>query len=436
MKKKLVSLFLFLCLSMSLLCGVAACGRDAEPPVTDSAMGTGESTGLTSDVPESEGWVAKAVTPDENAVLQMDFGLRMLRDAANHGEGENILISPFSLSMALSMAANGASGETAAQFDRVLGGTAEARNQFLKEYAEYLRSPESRFDSSDEGVFQIANAVWYRPDLLQPSDAFLRTADTYYGASAYPTSFDAAGVKAVNDWVKEATLGQIPDLVSEFPKDTGVLLVNALGFGGYWTNQNTYGALPVGEFTSASGELQSVQWLTSRDFTYFEINGGAGFFRSIRGRYSFVGILPPRGVSVEEFVNGLSARELLAAMGGRNGAVNSKIPKFSYSSDVDFDRFLRDEGLTDAYDAEKADFSALGQSEWPLFLQSVRQKNVVEVNEYGVKFASATSIRYGDSGIHYPRKITLNRPFVFFIADNRYCLPLLAGIVNSVENPS
>lgn len=431
MKKKLVSFFLFLCLSLSFLCGVAACGTVPDGN-TDRYSDPGTEAEQSAD-PEAAGWVPEAVTLNEDAVLQMDFGLRMLRDAANHGEGENILISPFSLSMALSMAANGAGGETAAQFDRVLGGTAAARNQFLKEYTEYLRSPESRFDSSDEGVFQIANAVWYRPDLLRPSDAFLQTAETYYGAGAHPTSFDAAGVKAVNDWVKEATLGQISDLVSEFPKETPLLLVNALGFAGYWTNQNTLGELPMGEFTSASGEIQSVQWLTSRDYTYFEINGGAGFFRSIRGHYSFVGILPPRGVSVEEFVNGLSARALLTAMGGRNGGVDSKIPKFSYSSDADFDRFLRAEGLTDAYDGTKADFSALGKSEKPLFLQSVRQKNTVEVNEYGVKFAAATSVVYGAGMNPDPRSVILDRPFVFFIVDDRYHLPLLAGIVNSVE---
>ena len=49
------------------------------------------------------------------------FGLELLRDT-RAAQGDNVLLSPLSVALALSMAANGAEGETLAQFEDLLSG--------------------------------------------------------------------------------------------------------------------------------------------------------------------------------------------------------------------------------------------------------------------------------------------------------------------------
>lgn len=53
---------------------------------------------------------------------QMDLYVEMFQASVLEKQGENLLISPLSVQVALALAANGAAGETRAEMEAVLGG--------------------------------------------------------------------------------------------------------------------------------------------------------------------------------------------------------------------------------------------------------------------------------------------------------------------------
>jgi serpin B len=67
-------------------------------------------------------WAAEAAKPPANvaATADNDFGLDLYRQLAERSPGKNVFFSPYSMSSALAMAAEGARGETAEEMGKVL----------------------------------------------------------------------------------------------------------------------------------------------------------------------------------------------------------------------------------------------------------------------------------------------------------------------------
>ena len=200
MKKHLLPLLLCL----SLLAGCAAAGAAAQS------------------VPKAAGDVSIPVL-DADSHLDTSyaaFAAELLRQSRT--EGENTLLSPLSVMLALGMTANGASGETLAGFRSLFGMDLDALNA----YCASALSTYSKLGGSTQAT--LVNSLWCDPDLTL-EDRFVARCQQNYGAELYQADLSsAATVKAVNDWVKEATKGLIPNTVDQFSEDAVLALVNAI----------------------------------------------------------------------------------------------------------------------------------------------------------------------------------------------------------------
>jgi serpin B len=90
------------------------------------------------------------------------------------------------------------------------------------------------------------------------------------------------------------------------------------------------------------------------------------------------------------------------------------MPKFTVTAEFELSKTLAAMGMTDAFDAGKADFSGMtGQKD--LFLSAVVHKAFVDVNETGTEAAAATAVPAaaadGGGEIHF----TADHPFLFLI---------------------
>ena len=108
------------------------------------------------------------------------FGLDLLRRARSAGKpGENTCVSPLSVLLALSMTANGAAGDTLAQFDGLLAGGAglDALNancaSLLADYAAL----------EGDTKLTIADSLWIDPRLTAEDSFLSRCTDTYQAGS-------------------------------------------------------------------------------------------------------------------------------------------------------------------------------------------------------------------------------------------------------------
>ena len=129
-----------LTLCMGMLLGITACGAvrasDLLSLVTPNEVG-----GKASD--------------DEFAAAYTDFAKKLCAGSAK--DDGNVLISPLSVMLALSMTANGANGETLSEMERVLGGDIP-----LSELNEYLYTYAKNLYSTNDCKLSIANSIWFR----------------------------------------------------------------------------------------------------------------------------------------------------------------------------------------------------------------------------------------------------------------------------------
>lgn len=308
------------------------------------------------------------------------LGAELLRAARE--SGENTLLSPLSVALALSMTANGAAEDTLAEFEALLGADVEALNanaaSLLADYAALGGSTEC----------SIADSLWL-DGRLEANELFLSRCTAFYGARLYQADLDTDGARrAVNNWVGEVTRGLIPEVLAETPApETVLLLVNALYLKNAWASEFDPLDTRPGDFTAADGSEAETDFLSNglRAEQYFAAEGAAGVVLPYDdGRLGFLAVLP----------------------------------------DGELDAWLET-----AFDPAQADFSALGTApDGPLYVSSVVHKARIEVNEKGTEAAAATVA--GLNGAAAPtdyRELVLDRPFCYAVVDLERGVPLFLG---------
>lgn len=357
-----------------------------------------------------------------------DFALGLLRESADE---KNTLVSPLSVLSALAMAESGASGETLAQMEQATGMGADELTDMLQAYGAL----------AGDGPLRTANSVWLRDsDGLSVEDDFLATCGERLGAQVFSAPFDDSTVADVNAWVSEKTDEMIPQMLSQISDSAQVLLVNALAFDGGWEDPFDSALVSPDTFTCEDGTEQDVTMMHSAEDSYLEGELATGFVKPYEGYdYAFVGLLPAEGVSVEELLaslDGDALEELLTPVAG--AAAEIGLPKFTSSYEAELTDALRSLGMTDAFDATRADFSRMGTSEQgPLYVGSVLHKTFVDVNEEGTRAAAATTVSMDGAAapggpVEY-HEVILDRPFVYLIVDLRCDLPVFVGTYMGAE---
>lgn len=344
-------------------------------------------------------------------------------------EGENSLISPLSVMLALAMTANGAAGETLAQMEAVLG-----REIPLDELNRYLLTYAGSLPADKKYRVNIANSIWFRDDenRLQVREEFLQKNAGYFKAQAYKSPFDGQTLKDINSWVEEKTEGMIDEILDEILEDAVMYLINAMVFEAEWENIYKTHEISPGEFKGEDGKTYPVEFMTSEENLYLEDNSTTGFIKPYAGnQYSFVALLPREGTKVQDFAASLSGEKFLDILkGASREEVHATLPKFTYEYEVVMNEVLEAMGMPDAFSPRAADFSLLGQSSrGNIFIGEVLHKTFIAVDEKGTKAGAVTKVEMRDEAYMETKIVTLDRPFVYAIVDNTTGLPLFIGTV-------
>ena len=368
------------------------------------------------------------LTDDSTAV--MDFAAALLRQTADE---EGVLLSPVSLLYALGMTANGASGETLAQLEQVTGMTRDALNDYLYTYRMSL--PEN----TKKCKLSLANSLWVR-DSFRLEDSFLDACVSYYDAEVYRSAFDATMVRDLNHWVDSKTDGMIDKLLEQAPSERTMLyLVNAVCFDAKWQEPYEKSQIQEGAaFTAIDGTRQTADLLWSQESLYLSDDNTTGFMKYYDGRrYAFVGLLPNEGVSIADYVAGLTGGKLHALLNEhRYGTVEAAIPRFTASSSLELNDALKAMGVTDAFDASHADLRAMGSApNDQLYVSAVLHKTYLSLDENGTKAAAVTAVVADTASAEPPQvyRVVLDRPFVYMIVDTHANLPLFLGTVTQMN---
>lgn len=362
------------------------------------------------------------------------FGLELLQ-MTREADKKSTLVSPLSAALALSMAANGAEGDTLAQFQEVLGGGTTlielngACVQLMQDYQNLGGSTRC----------SIANSLWVDPD-GQIKDDFVGKCRGIYGAQVFSAELsNAAIVRDLNDWVSDHTNKMIPAIISEsFGENTALLLVNALYLKNQWLNEFDPLCTYEMDFHHGDGSDSRSDYLQKFDteLSYLSGAGAQGVVLPYDdGRLAFFAILPdlyPDSPDFGEWMNNLEANDLSSLLNSREDALFLRLamPKFSAEWSGNLEELLPKMGLEDAFDPGTANFSKMGDDPYGYYLEKVIHATKIEVNEKGTQAAAATVVEANAGAAPPPPEgitLVLDRPFLYGIIDLHTGVPLFLG---------
>ncbi len=381
---------------------------------------------LTKNVKKAEQTVFLDEAAQDKAIEDLTgFGVKLLQKEMGKTDP---LLSPLSIAAALSMTANGAVGETKAQMEEVLGASADTLSSSFAALQSALKNDKQ---------LKLANSIWLKDTpTLHVEDAFLQKNADCFGAGIYAAPFDDSTKTAINDWVKEKTDGMIPEILDKISADSVVYLVNALAFDAKWEDIFETTQVRTGRFTSREGVEQTGDFLYGETSQYLSGEHAEGFLKYYEGqKYAFAALLPEEGMDITDFVSGLTGQALHAILSSpQTETVEFGLPKFKTAFDTELSESLKALGMTDAFDGEKADFSALGSSdEGNILISRVLHKTFIQVDEAGTKAGAATAVdMVTGSAAEYPHSVYLERPFVYMIVDMETKLPVFLGALTEL----
>jgi serpin B len=347
------------------------------------------------------------------------FGFNLLQQVNTSFADSNVFMSPLSASMALGMTMNGAEGTTFTEMRSALGFGPRSYDELNQAYQSLI----ALLRGLDPGVeFRIANAIYY--DVIDIGTAieptFLNESRQYFDADVTGLDFRLPQtVDTVNAWANRNTNGRIPKIIDRIESHIVMLLMNAIYFKGDWRAAFKASETMTEPFRAHRGVDVSVSMMRRKggfrqgrltNATVAELPyGGDAFAMTI--------LLPDEGVDVNEFVSQLSPAVWTSATANlRDADVDIFLPKFRLAWEDTLNDELKQLGMQRAFQPNRAQFTRISRSVGDqLYIDFVKQKAFVDVNEVGTEAAAVTVVGVGTTSAPVP--VRIDRPFVFAIRE-------------------
>lgn len=373
---------------------------------------------------------AAGLAPAHSGAATASFGLDLMRA---QGQG-NVVLSPHSVAAALAMTGRGGVGRTAGEVARVLHlrGSAALPGLGDLQRAIVARQAAAAAGDPEPPILEIANGLFLQSGLpFEP--AFLSGTQRRFGAA--PQAVDFAGdptgsLDVINGWVSERTRGLIPRILDSLPEDMALALANAVYLDAKWQHPFKKRNTRRGAFHRATGK-------STVDFMHrtARLRYGAGpGYRAVALPYrsstlSLLVVLPARQRlgSLQHRLDGRGLARITRGLSPR--PVILRLPRFHLNTDVELRGALKKLGMRTAF-SDTADFSRI-TTEVPLKVDFVKHAADFTVDEAGTVAAAATVVGIVPTSAQPrprdPVVFNANRPFLFFLHDDRSGAVLFAG---------
>ena len=354
----------------------------------------------------------------EGELVEADntFAFKLFKEINEQEGDKNIFVSPLSVAMALGMTYNGAAGSTQQAMQEVL----ELQGMDLQEVNESYRSLIDLLQDLDQQVeFTLANSIWYRNTMTFEQD-FIDLNRDYFDAEVTAIDFSAPSAsQTINGWVDEKTNGRIPEIVPQTIPDYIVMyLINAIYFKADWTYQFDKSRTSDAPFRLIDGSEVTVdmmehggeipvRYLWNEDLMAVELSyGGDAYVMTI--------LLPYELGNINDVLAGLTQENWSGWLGDLyKGEVYVRLPRFTLEYELTMNDVLTALGMGVAF-SDTADFTNM-YAPGGLYIDEVKHKTFVKVDEEGTEAAAATSVGIGV--VSAPPMFVVDRPFVFVLRE-------------------
>ncbi len=346
-----------------------------------------------------------------------DFGFSLFNAVNNNSKGENIFISPFSISAALAMTLNGARDETNVEMTETLkysGWNKDSLNTAFRDLLQLLPELDKKVKINN------ANSIWYRTGFEVLPD-FLSVNKNYFNAEVRDKDFsNPNSVIEINKWIEDKTEGKIIDVLKTLDHQTVMLLINAIYFKAQWKNEFDKKETKIEKFYLENGNQINVSMMHSSKMKL-------PFYQSSKfsmidlpysdSVYTMSILLPNINHGVDEIINDLNIVNWENIQDKMfNTEIDVAIPKFKLEYKTSLKSILPNLGMKLAFIHGVADFSGINSLK-NLYIDDVIHQSFVEVDEAGTEAAAATVVIISNTSVG--NEFYANRPFVFLIRDNK-----------------
>ncbi|TKY75106.1 Serpin-ZX protein [Spatholobus suberectus] len=374
---------------------------------------------------------------------QTDVALRITKLLlSKEARDKNLVFSPLSLHVVLSIIAAGSKGPT---LDQLLSFLRSKSTDHLNSFASQLVSVVLSDGTPAGGPrLSFADGLWVEQSLcLLPS--FKQLVNSDYKATLASVDFQTKAVEVaneVNSWAEKETNGLVKELLPPGSVDSSTRLIfaNALYFKGAWNEKFDTSITKDYDFHLLNGSSVKVPFMTSKK---------KQFIRAFDG-FKVLGLPYKQGEDKRQFTmyfflpdakDGLLA--LAEKFASESGFLEHKlphekvevgdfrIPRFKISFGFEASNVLKELGVILPFSVggltEMVD-SPVGQN---LCVSDIFHKSFIEVNEEGTEAAAATAATILLRGVQFPTKIDFvaDHPFLFLIREDLTGTVLFVGQV-------
>jgi serine protease inhibitor len=350
------------------------------------------------------------------------FGHDLYAQAA--AGGGNVVYSPLSIAVALSMARAGAGGTTASQIDSVMHFPADQRDAAMNALTQALAtqatappvaSPaasRSAGSPPQDPILTIANGLFVQQG--QPIGApFLQTLAADYGTGVHTVNFgSSSATDEINAWVRTQTAQRIQQLFDTLDPSTRLVLANAVYLKADW-------AIPFAEqptsdapFTKAGGSQITVPTMHQNGtLGYAAADGWQAVSIPYAGGTLAMRVIVPTGTTP---LASLLAPSTMASVAAelKPTYVALSLPKWKSTTNLDLGAALQTLGMTAPF-APDADFSGIYPG---LQISKAVHRATITVDEWGTEAAAVTGLAFAMSARMAPTiAVNADHPFAYAI---------------------
>lgn len=332
-------------------------------------------------------------------------------------DDKNYMVSPFSLKMAMSLAANGADGTTKDEILTAFGiDNLDSYNTAAKELIE-------RYEGTSSVKLNVANSIWLNKDVagkdIKFTDEYKKLVSEYYKGTASEEDAKNIAMK-INSWVEKKTNNKIKNLLPEGDAKFLSVLVNTIYFKGEWAEQFEEYATKEEDFTDRNGKVEKTDFMhkTERYRFYEDENMKMVRVPYKGGKTAMYLVLPTNEDKMD----------IATALDNMNSyKIRLSFPKFKTEYSLSFKEILKHIGIEKAFEKWEAEFDEVmfeGVKEGEnVYVDDVLQKTFIEVDENGTEAAAATAVIMNEAtsigpGMEEIKEFKADRPFIYFIRDD------------------
>ncbi len=376
----------------------------------------------------------EAIDSDEKKVITSYNKTALSLYQSLKEESGNLVMSPYSIGTAMSMALSGARGATEKEMKKGLN-QAIPRERIDSANSKILNRM-SRFHRGKDILLSTANALCLTPDAALVHEDYKALLRTKYHAEI----FRAKSPDPINAWVEKKTRGKIDKILEKLSANSVCVLLNAIYFKGLWASQFDKQQTHPGNFYTIDNKTVSVP-LMNQTAKYAVTKHDD--FMALAMPYKvdtleMLILLPNDRNGLRKVEDKLSAEMVQSVFNNLERATPRKVilslPRFKIEFGASLIPAFQSNGIHLPFSSGKAEFggitgrnNALGL----IWIDQIQHKAFLEVNEEGSEAAASTAVEVATRSTPRMTRFQADHPFLFFLVDRTTDSILFMGRVSN-----